>query len=71
MAVYYASKAYVLSFSKGLALELDGSGVTVTALCPGVTQSSFEERAGASETRLYRLIPQATAQAVARPDTAP
>ena len=66
MAVYYASKAYVLSFSKGLALELEGSGVTVTALSPGVTQSSFEERAGASETRLYRLIPQATAQAVAR-----
>ena len=66
MAVYYASKAYVLSFSKGLALELDGTGVTVTALSPGLTQSSFEERAGASETNLYRFLPQATAQAVAK-----
>src|SRR5437762_9891143 len=35
MAVYYATKAYVLSFSKGLSRELDGSGVSVTALSPG------------------------------------
>ena len=45
MAVYYATKAYVLSFTKGLALELAGTGVSVTALCPGVTVSAFEERA--------------------------
>jgi short-subunit dehydrogenase len=66
MAVYYATKSYVLSFSKGLARELAGSGVSVTALSPGVTKSSFEDRAGASETRLYSLVPQATAQVVAR-----
>jgi uncharacterized protein len=65
MAVYYATKSYVLSFSKGLALELDGTGVTVTALTPGVTKSSFEERSGAGETLLYRLLPQSTAKAVA------
>ena len=45
MAVYYATKSYVLSFSKGLARELEGSGVSVTALSPGVTKSSFEDRA--------------------------
>jgi uncharacterized protein len=66
MAVYYATKSYVLSFSKGLARELDGSGVSVTALSPGVTKSSFQDRAGAGETRLYRLVPQADAKAVAR-----
>jgi len=66
MAAYYATKSYVLSFSKGLALELDGTGVSVTALCPGVTASSFEERAGASETVLYRLVPKTSAAAVAK-----
>jgi short-subunit dehydrogenase len=65
MAVYYATKSYVLSFSKGLARELDGSGVSVTALCPGLTKSSFEQRSGAEETRLYRLLPQMTAGSVA------
>ena len=65
MAVYYATKAFVLSFSKGLARELDGSGVSVTALSPGLTKSSFEQRAGASGTALYRFIPQMSARAVA------
>jgi short-subunit dehydrogenase len=66
MAVYYATKAYVLSFSKGLARELDGSGVSVTTLSPGVTRSSFEDRSDARETRLYALFPQASARTVAR-----
>jgi short-subunit dehydrogenase len=58
MAVYYATK--------GLARELDGSGVSVTALSPGLTKSSFERRAGAGETVLYRVVPQASARDVAR-----
>jgi short-subunit dehydrogenase len=66
MAAYYASKAYVLSFSKGLARELKGTGVSVTALCPGPTKSSFEERSGADRTILYRYLPKMTAAAVAR-----
>src|SRR4029453_10243218 len=62
----HQEKLYVFAFLKGPARELDGSGVSVTALSPGVTKSSFEDRAGASETRLYSLVPQGTAQAVAR-----
>ncbi len=54
MAVYYATKAYVLSFSEALANELGGSGVTVTALCPGPTETGFAERAGLEESLLFR-----------------
>lgn len=54
MAVYYASKAYVLSFSEALANELQGTGVSVTALCPGPTRTSFQERAGVGDTPLMR-----------------
>jgi uncharacterized protein len=46
MAVYYASKAYVLSFSEGLRGELAPRGVRVTALCPGPVPSEFQRRAG-------------------------
>jgi short-subunit dehydrogenase len=46
MAVYYATKAYVLSFSGALSNELSGTGVTVTCLCPGPTTSEFHQRAG-------------------------
>jgi short-subunit dehydrogenase len=45
MSVYYASKAYVLSFSEALAEELEGSGVTVTCLCPGPVKTNFQRRA--------------------------
>jgi short-subunit dehydrogenase len=65
MAVYYASKAYVLSFSEALASEVNGRGVTVTALCPGMVQTGFQARAGMEECRAYRLSPRKTAQDVA------
>jgi hypothetical protein len=54
MSVYHATKAYVLYFSEAIARELDDSGVTVTALCPGPTRTSFEERAGTEGTRAFR-----------------
>lgn len=52
MAVYYASKAFVLHFSEAIADELRGSGVTVTALCPGPTQSGFQARAKMEDSKL-------------------
>jgi len=52
MSVYYASKAYVLHFTEALAEELDGSGVTVTCLCPGPVRTNFQKRAHIGETRL-------------------
>jgi short-subunit dehydrogenase len=54
MAVYYATKAYVLSFSEALADELHGSGVTVTALCPGPTRTGFQERGRMEASRLVQ-----------------
>ncbi|TVQ25452.1 MAG: SDR family oxidoreductase [Spirochaetaceae bacterium] len=46
MAVYYATKAYVLSFTEALAVELRGTGVSTTAICPGPTKSGFQAVAG-------------------------
>jgi uncharacterized protein len=66
MAAYYATKAYVLSFSKGLARELDGTGVSVTTLSPGPTETSFDDTAGANVDVLYKRMPKMTAAAVAR-----
>jgi short-subunit dehydrogenase len=54
MAVYYATKAYVISFSEALANELQGTGVSVTCLCPGVTETEFSARAGTGHTTLLR-----------------
>jgi len=54
MAVYYASKAYVLSFSQALANELRGTGVTVTALCPGPTRTGFQKRGVMEDSRLVQ-----------------
>ena len=65
MTVYYATKAYVLSYSEGLAEELRGTGIGVTALCPGPTRSEFEERAGMKGKGLFAgRVP--TAREVAR-----
>ncbi|HEV3096356.1 MAG TPA: SDR family oxidoreductase [Candidatus Dormibacteraeota bacterium] len=54
MAVYYASKAYVLSFSEALANELRGTGVTVTALAPGPTRTGFQKRGEMEDSRLVQ-----------------
>jgi uncharacterized protein len=54
MAVYYATKAYVLSLSEALADELRGTGVTVTTLCPGPTASGFQEAAQMQDSRLVQ-----------------
>lgn len=53
MACYYASKAYVLNFSEALSEELRGTGITVTALCPGPTHSEFQKRAGMSHIEIF------------------
>lgn len=55
-AVYYASKSFVLSFNRGLSVELKGSGVTTTALCPGAMNTGFQVKGGFSQTRLYRYL---------------
>src|SRR5689334_9519812 len=67
MAVYYATKAYVLSLSEALARELENTGVTVTALCPGPTESGFQKRAAIEDTRLINngMIPMMTSAVVA------
>lgn len=54
MAVYYATKAYVLSFTEALAEELSGTGVTATALCPGPTMTGFQEMAGLADVPMLR-----------------
>ncbi|HEY1011933.1 MAG TPA: SDR family oxidoreductase [Herpetosiphonaceae bacterium] len=54
MAVYYATKAYVLSLSEALAEETRGTGVTVTALCPGPTASGFQARAAMEQSKLVK-----------------
>lgn len=54
MAVYFATKAYVLSFSEALSNETIGTGVTVTALCPGATESGFMEAAAMTDSTLFK-----------------
>jgi short-subunit dehydrogenase len=66
MAVYYATKAYVISFSEALANELQGTGVTVTCLCPGATDTEFQTRAGTEKTTLFRKMRPMDASEVAR-----
>ena len=67
MAIYYASKAFVLSFSEALWKEAEGTGVHVSCLCPGPTESNFRDRAGTGKTRLSKNMgPPMTSAAVAR-----
>ncbi|MBV8978024.1 MAG: SDR family oxidoreductase [Alphaproteobacteria bacterium] len=66
MAVYYASKAFVLSFSEALWKEAEGSAVHVSCLCPGPTSSKFRERAGTGRTRLSRMGTPMPSMTVAR-----
>jgi uncharacterized protein len=67
MAVYYASKAYVLSFGEALDEELKGSGVSVTTLCPGPVKTGFQDRAAMNDSKLLQnpMNPMMTATDVA------
>jgi short-subunit dehydrogenase len=56
MAVYYATKAYVISFSEAIANELQNTGVTVTCFCPGATHTGFASRAGNDQSRLFKKL---------------
>ncbi len=64
MATYYATKAFVISFSEALAFELKDSGVQVTCSCPGATQTEFARRAGNDKSALFTRIGVAKPQAV-------
>lgn len=65
MTIYYATKAFVLSFSEALAAELRGTGVKISALCPGPTPTNFGAVAGSKNVRLIR-VPGTSAEKVAR-----
>lgn len=67
MAVYYATKAFVLSFTEAVASELEGTGVSVTAFCPGPTASGFQEKAAMQKSALVqgRRLPSSESVAAA------
>lgn len=64
--VYHASKAFVLSWSEGLAVELENTGVIVTALCPGPTDTDFFPKAGMEKMRVFQQARVMAPQEVAR-----
>lgn len=66
MAVYYASKAFVRSFSEALSQEVRGRGVTVTCVAPGPVSTDFLIRSGAKRAHLFKLVPKMTAETVAK-----
>jgi len=69
MAVYYAAKGYVISFSQALAEEMRGTGVTVSCFCPGAMETGFAARASTQRTLLFRMLrsdPAAMAAAAVR-----
>jgi short-subunit dehydrogenase len=61
MSTYYASKAYVNSFTAALSQETAGTGVTVTCLEPGVVRTAFFERCAVGQSRLMKLMPRSNA----------
>ncbi len=65
MAVYYATKAYVLSFSEALSNELRGTGLTVTAVCPGPVATGFQAAAGLESAKMLKAVPGMTPDMVA------
>lgn len=65
MAVYFATKAYVLSFSVALSNELKGTGVTATTLCPGPTETQFLKNAHLNDSKLFKRMKPATSMEVA------
>jgi short-subunit dehydrogenase len=65
MAVYYATKAYVLSFTEAIADELRDSGVSVTCFCPGATLTEFQKRAHTENSRLFKQLAPMDAKTVA------
>lgn len=66
MSIYYASKAFVVSFSEGMAEELKNTGVTITAFCPGPTRTGFEAAADMLNSHMFATIKPASADAVAK-----
>ena len=66
MAIYYATKAYVLHFSEAIANELKGKNITVTALCPGATESGFQSVAEMEESKLVKGKKLPSAKSVAQ-----
>lgn len=67
MALYFASKAFVRSFSESLTEELVGSGVTVTAICPGPIATEFEETAGMQgQSKMFTLLKVTTAEKIVK-----
>jgi short-subunit dehydrogenase len=52
MSIYYATKAYLLSFTEAIANEVKGTGVTITVLCPGMTKTGFQQAVGGEKSRI-------------------
>ena len=65
MAVYFATKAYVLSFTEAVSNEVSDKGITITALCPGATETGFQTAGGMEESNLFKGKKLPTAKQVA------
>lgn len=65
MSIYYASKNYVLAFSEAIANELKDTGVSVTTLCPGPTETEFQQHANMEKSKLFDRFPVASSRDVA------